>query len=359
LGKDTIDVHSFEPPPGTFMDMPAAIRAAIERRNLSAAEMREVMRLIMSGAATPAQIGGFLVGLRMKGETVEEIAAAAEVMRELATRVTVTGAHLVDTCGTGGDGVSTFNISTAAAFVVAAAGGRVAKHGNRSVSSKSGSADVLEAAGVNLELTPEQVARCVNEIGVGFMFAPKHHAAMRHAIGPRREMGVRTIFNLLGPLTNPAGAPNQVLGVFAAHWVEPLAEVLQRLGSRHVLVVHAEDGLDEISIGAPTRAAELKDGRVRVFTMQPEQFGMARADVRRLGVTSPAASLAVIQAVLDNQAGAARDIVVLNAGAAIYVAGLAPDLAAGVKTAAVVIASGAAKAKLSALVALSRQFAAP
>jgi anthranilate phosphoribosyltransferase len=341
------------------MDMPSAIRAVIERRSLAAPEMRAVMRLIMTGAATPAQIAGFLVGLRMKGETVEEIAAAAEVMRELATRVGVTGPHLVDTCGTGGDGVSTFNISTAAAFVVAAAGGKVAKHGNRSVSSKSGSADVLEAAGVNLDLTPEQVARCVNEVGVGFMFAPKHHAAMRHAIGPRREMGVRTIFNLLGPLTNPAGAPNQVLGVFAAHWVEPLAEVLQRLGSRHVLVVHAEDGLDEISIGAPTRAAELKDGRVRVFTMQPEQFGMARADVRRLGVTSPAASLAVIQAVLDNQAGAARDIVVLNAGAAIYVAGLAPDLAAGVKTAAVVIASGAAKAKLSALVALSRQFAAP
>jgi anthranilate phosphoribosyltransferase len=341
------------------MDMPAAIRAVVERRNLNAAEMGAVMRLIMTGAATPAQIGGFLVGLRMKGETVEEIAAAAHVMRELVTRVAVSGPHLVDTCGTGGDGASTFNISTAAAFVVAAAGGRVAKHGNRSVSSKSGSADLLEAAGVNLDLTPEQVAQCVNDIGVGFMFAPKHHAAMKHAIGPRREMGVRTIFNLLGPLTNPAGAPNQVLGVFAAHWVEPLAEVLQRLGSRHVLVVHAEDGLDEISIGAPTRAAELKDGRVRVFTMQPEQFGMARADVRRLGVTSPAASLAVIQAVLDNQAGAARDIVVLNAGAAIYVAGLAPDLAAGVKTAAVVIASGAAKAKLSALVALSRQFAAP
>ncbi len=340
------------------MDMPTAIRAVIERRNLSAVEMREVMRLIMTGAATPAQIGGFLVGLRMKGETVEEIAAAAEVMRELATRVGVTGPHLVDTCGTGGDGVSTFNISTAAAFVVAAAGGKVAKHGNRSVSSKSGSADVLEAAGVNLDLTPEQVARCVNDIGVGFMFAPRHHAAMKHAIGPRREMGVRTIFNLLGPLTNPAGAPRQVVGVFAEQWVEPLAEVLQRLGSEHVLVVHAEDGLDEISIGAPTRVAELKDGRVRVYTIQPEQFGMARADVKQLGVSSPAQSLAIIQSVFDNQPGAARDIVALNAGAAIYAAGLAPDLGAGVQAALAVLASGAAKAKLAALVALSRQLAA-
>jgi anthranilate phosphoribosyltransferase len=340
------------------MDMPSAIRAVIERRNLGAGEMREVMRLIMTGAATPAQIGGFLVGLRMKGETVEEIAAAAEVMRELATRVGVTGPHLVDTCGTGGDGVSTFNISTAAAFVVAAAGGKVAKHGNRSVSSKSGSADVLEAAGVNLDLTPEQVARCVNDIGVGFMFAPKYHAAMKHAIGPRREMGVRTIFNLLGPLTNPAGAPRQVLGVFAEQWVEPLAEVLQRLGSEHVLVVHAEDGLDEISIGAPTRVAELKDGRVRVFTIQPEQFGLARADVKPLGVASPRESLAIIQSVFDNQPGAARDIVALNAGAAIYAAGLAPDLGAGVRTAAAVLASGGAKAKFEALVALSQQLAA-
>ncbi len=340
------------------MDMPGAIRAVIERRNLSAADMRAVMRLIMTGAATPAQIGGFLVGLRMKGETVEEIAAAAEVMRELATRVGVSGPHLVDTCGTGGDGVSTFNISTAAAFVVAAAGGKVAKHGNRSVSSKSGSADVLEAAGVNLDLTPEQVARCVNDVGVGFMFAPKHHGAMKHAIGPRREMGVRTIFNLLGPLTNPAGAPRQVVGVFAEQWVEPLAEVLQRLGSEHVLVVHAEDGLDEISIGAPTRVAELKDGRVRVYTIQPEQFGMVRGDVRQLGVTSPAESLVRIQAVLDNQPGAARDVVALNAGAAIYVAGLAPDLNAGVQSALAVLASGAAKAKLAALVALSQSLAA-
>lgn len=339
------------------MDMPAAIRAVVERRNLNASEMGAVMRLIMTGQATPAQIGGFLIGLRMKGETVEEIAAAAQVMRELVTRVAVSGPHLVDTCGTGGDGVSTFNISTAAAFVVAAAGGRVAKHGNRSVSSKSGSADVLEAAGVNLDLGPEQVGQCVNEVGVGFMFAPKHHAAMKHAIGPRREMAVRTIFNLLGPLTNPAGAPNQVLGVFADQWVEPLAEVLQRLGSEHVLVVHAEDGMDEISIGAATRVAELKDGRVRVYRVQPEDFGLKRADVKQLGVSNPAESFAMVQQVLENKLGAARDIVALNAGAAIYAAGLAPDLAAGIKTASAVIASGAAKAKLAALVALSKKFA--
>src|SRR3990172_305813 len=340
------------------MDMPSAIRAVMEGRNLSGDEMREVMRLIMTGQATPAQIGGFLVGLRTKGETVEEIAAAAEVMRELVTRVNVRGPHLVDTCGTGGDGVHTFNISTASAFVVAAAGGKVAKHGNRSVSSKSGSADVLEAAGVSLELTPEQVARCVNEIGVGFLFAPRFHAAMKHAIGPRREMGVRAIFNLLGPLTNPAGAPNQVIGGFSAQWVEPLAEVLQRLGSEHVLVVHAEDGMDEISIGAPTQVAELKDGRVRVFTVQPEQFGLKRSEVSKLAVTSPAESLAIIESVLNNESGPARDIVALNAGAAIYVAGLAPDLGTGVKTALEVIVGGVAGKKLHDLVALSKQLAA-
>jgi anthranilate phosphoribosyltransferase len=224
------------------MDLPQAIAAVTEFRDLSADEMQTVMRLIMTGQATPAQIGGFLVGLRMKGETVDEIAAAAGVMRELATRVDVGGPHLVDTCGTGGDGASTFNISTASAIVTAAAGGRVAKHGNRSVSSSSGSADVLEAAGVRLDLDPQQVAACIDKVGVGFLFAPQHHSAMKHAIGPRKEMRVRTVFNLLGPLTNPAGAPNQVLGVFSASWVEPLARVLKQLGSEHVLVVHAEDG---------------------------------------------------------------------------------------------------------------------
>lgn len=339
------------------MDMTSAIRAVIERRNLSEDEMREVMRLIMTGQATPAQIGGFLVGLRAKGETVSEITVAAGVMRELVTPVNVSGPHVVDTCGTGGDGAGTFNISTAAAFVVAAAGGKVAKHGNRSVSSKSGSADVLETAGVNLDLTPEQVARCVDEVGVGFLFAPKHHGAMKHAIGPRREMGVRTIFNLLGPLTNPAKAPNQVLGVFSDQWVEPLAEVLQRLGSRHVLVVHAEDGMDEISIGADTHVGELKDGRIRVYTIQPEHFGLKRSDISSLAVSSPVESLAMVEKALNNEPGPARDIVALNAGAAIYVCGLAADLGAGIKRALAVLAAGAAGKKLHDLAALSKKLA--
>jgi anthranilate phosphoribosyltransferase len=339
------------------MDMQTAIRAVTERHNLTGDEMRAVMRVIMTGSATPAQIGGFLIGLRMKGETVEEIAAAAEVMRELATRIGVSGPHVVDTCGTGGDGAHTFNISTAAAFVVAAAGGKVAKHGNRSVSSKSGSADVFEAAGVSLELTPEQVAQCVNEIGVGFLFAPRFHSAMKHAIGPRREMGVRTVFNLLGPLTNPAGASHQVLGVFAGQWVEPLAQVLQRLGSEHVLVVHADDGMDEISIAAPTRVAELKDGKVTTYTVTPEEFGLRRGDTGDLVVDSATASLALIESVLANEAGAARDIVVLNAGAAIYAANLVPTLAEGVKKAQAVIASGAARDKLLALVGMSKKLA--
>jgi anthranilate phosphoribosyltransferase len=339
------------------MDMPSAIRAVTERRNLSADEMRAVMRLIMTGEATPAQIAGFHVGLRMKGETVDEIAAAAEVMRELAARIGVSGPHVVDTCGTGGDGAQTFNISTAAAFVVAAAGGKVAKHGNRSVSSKSGSADVLEAAGVSLELTPEQVAQCVNEVGVGFLFAPKFHAAMKHAVGPRREMGVRTVFNVLGPLTNPAGATHQVIGVFAKQWVEPLANVLGRLGSEHVLVVHAEDGMDEISIGAPTHVAELSHGKVSTYTVTPEQFGLKRGDVAELAVQDAKQSLAMIESVLNNQSGPARDIVALNAGAAIYAANLAGSLAEGVKKADSVIASGAAREKLQALIGLSKKLA--
>jgi anthranilate phosphoribosyltransferase len=339
------------------MDMPTALRAVTERRDLAHTEMRAAMQLIMTGQATPAQIGGFLIGLRMKGETVEEIAAAAEVMRSLATPVKVAdAAHLVDTCGTGGDGAHTFNISTTAAFVAAAAGAKVAKHGNRSVSSKSGSADVLEAAGVNLELSVEQVGRCVDEIGVGFMFAPKHHAAMKHAIGPRREMGVRTIFNLLGPLTNPAGAPHQVMGVFSAQWLEPLAQVLGKLGSRHVLVVHAQDGLDEISIGSETNIAELRDGMVHRLTVWPEQFGLQRADSKTLTVASAAESLAVMQAVLDNRPGPARDVVALNAGAAIYVAGLAATLGEGIDRARAMIESGAARGKLDALVKLSKSF---
>lgn len=338
------------------MDMQQAIKAVTEQQDLSRQEMTDVMRLIMTGEATQAQIGGFLIGLRMKGETVDEITSAAGVMRELASRVDVTGEHMVDTCGTGGDGASTFNISTTSAFVVAAAGGQVAKHGNRSISSKSGSADVLEAAGVNLEVNPAQVAECINKVGVGFMFAPAHHSAMKHAIGPRREMGVRTIFNVLGPLTNPAGAPNQVLGVFSEAWVEPLAEVLGKLGSRHVMVVHAEDGMDEISIGADTKVAELNDGKVSTYSISPEQFGISKADVAAIAVDGAEDSLNMVKSVLDNQPGPARDIVVLNAGAAIYTAGLAGSLQAGIKKADEVITSGAARDKLDQLVAVSNSF---
>jgi len=338
------------------VDMQTAIRKVTEKQDLSDDEMTAVMRLIMTGQATAAQIGGFLVGLRMKGETVDEIAAAARVMRELATPVPVSGAHLVDTCGTGGDGASTFNISTASALVTAAAGAKVAKHGNRSVSSSCGSADVLEAAGVNLDLSPEQVAQCVDKIGVGFLFAPKHHSAMKYAIGPRKEMGVRTLFNLLGPLTNPAGAPNQVLGVFSADWVEPLARVLGKLGSHHVLVVHAEDGLDEISIGSPTQVAELKGGEVHCYQISPDQFGIAIGKVEDLAVSDAAESLALISQVLDDVPGPARDIVVLNAGAAIYVAGVSDSLQAGIAAAKQAIASGAAKKTFRDLIELSKSF---
>ncbi|WP_455199887.1 anthranilate phosphoribosyltransferase [Kaarinaea lacus] len=338
------------------MDMPSAIAAVIEKRDLSQDEMESVMRTIMTGEATQSQIGGFLVGLRMKGETVDEITAAATVMRELAEHVNVAGPHLLDTCGTGGDGAKTFNISTAVAFVAAAAGAKVAKHGNRSISSKSGSADVLEAAGVNLDLTPEQVAQCIDKIGVGFMFAPKHHSAMKHAIGPRKEMGVRTIFNVLGPLTNPAGAPNQLLGVFSNHWVAPIAQVLRQLGSKHVLVVHAEDGMDEISIGAPTRVAELKDGEVRTYNITPGEFGIDLGDVSSLAVDDAAQSLEMIKNVFNNAPGPARDIVLLNAGAAIYVAGLSDNIAGGIEVAREIIAKGEAAQKLNALVEVSKQF---
>lgn len=335
------------------MDMQAAIKIVLARQDLSADEMNDVMRIIMTGEATPAQIGGFLVGLRMKGETVDEIASAAKVMRELATGVIVTGDHVVDIVGTGGDGSNTFNISTACTFVVAAAGGTVAKHGNRSVSSKSGSADLLEAAGVKLDLNSEQVAKCINEVGVGFMFAPMHHSAMKHAIGPRKEMAVRTIFNVLGPLTNPAGAPNQLLGVFEDALVEPLAEVLNKLGSNHVMVVHSEDGMDEISIGAATNVSELKDGKVTSYKITPEEFGFAKTNISELAVNSAEESLAVIKKVLDNEVGPAKDIVTFNSGAAIYVAGLADSLKAGIEKANEVIASGAAKAKLEELIAIS------
>lgn len=337
------------------MDIQSAIRAVTEGRDLDAAQMIEVMRAIMTGQATPAQVGGFLIGLRMKGETVEEIAAAARVMRELALAVETDSPHLVDTCGTGGDAMGTFNISTASALVAAAAGARVAKHGNRAMSGAVGSADVLLEAGVRLDLKPERIAACIEEIGVGFMFAPAHHAAMKHVVGVRRELGVRTLFNVLGPLTNPASAPNQLIGVFAEAWIRPLAEVLQRLGSRHVLVVHSEDGLDEISIGAPTRVAELKNGEIVTYTLAPEDFGFDRQPLEALRVGSPTESLGVIRNLLADRPGPTRDVVAMNAGAAIYVAGLAADLGEGVEKAQAAIAEGAAAGVLERLVAFTHR----
>lgn len=340
------------------MTLQDAIRELLRRADLTTENMISVMRSIMTGEATAAQIGGFLVGLRAKGEAVHEIAAAATVMRELATSVAVEAEHLVDTCGTGGDGARTFNISTTAAFVVAGAGGQVAKHGNRSVSSRSGSADVLEQAGVRIDLSPEKVARCIREVGVGFMFAPLHHGAMRYAIGPRRELGVRTLFNLLGPLTNPAGAPNQLVGVFANEWVEPLAQVLRELGSRHVMVVNAEDGMDEISTCAPTHVAELRAGEIRRYVLTPEVLGFTRVAADALGVDGPASSLSILRDVLSGRPGPARDIVLANAGAALYVAGLAVDLPAGIDRARRAIDSGAAAARLDGLISLSQRLAA-
>ena len=319
-------------------------------------QMRDVMRQIMAGTVTAAQLAGFLVALRCKGETVDEITAAAEVMRELAAKVAVEGAHVIDTCGTGGDGANTFNISTTCAFVVAAAGGQVAKHGNRSVSSSCGSADVLEAAGVNLNLSAAQVADCVNTLGVGFLFAPHYHGAMKHTIHVRKEMGIRTLFNVLGPLANPAKAPNQLIGVFAKQWLEPLAQVLKKLGSQHVLVVHADDGLDELSIATASSIAELKNGEVFTYTVTPEQFGLERANLSELAVTDATSSLAMVRAVLDDQPGAARDIVLLNAGAALYAANVADSLASGITLARKAISSGAAREKLVALVRFSQQF---
>ncbi|MEW5791062.1 MAG: anthranilate phosphoribosyltransferase [Pseudomonadota bacterium] len=326
-----------------------AIKKVVEHESLSRREASEVFQLIMAGEATPAQIAALLIGLRLKGETVEEIVGAAQAMRAVATPVHVHLPHLVDTCGTGGDSAHTFNISTAAAFVAAAGGAAVAKHGNRSVSSKSGSADVLEAAGVRLALTPEQVKRCIEEVGIGFLYAPAHHGAMRHAIGPRREIGVRTIFNLLGPLTNPAGAPNQVVGVYAERWLTPLTEVLRELGSRHVLAVHGADGLDEISISGPTEIAELRDGQILRDRIEPEDFGLKRAPIEALRVADARESLAVLLAVLRGETGPHRDVVLLNAGAALYVAGLSDSLQAGVAQAAATVDSGAALARLNTL----------
>ncbi|MCE9662691.1 anthranilate phosphoribosyltransferase [Halomonas sp. M5N1S17] len=311
------------------MQMREAIAAVMRRDNLSFDETHAVMQQIMTGEATDAQIGGLLVGLAMKGETAEEISAAAQVMRELMKRVSVSAENVVDIVGTGGDGANLFNVSTAASFVAAAGGAHVAKHGNRSVSSSSGSADLFDVAGIHLDLKPDQVGRCIEQVGVGFMFAPNHHPAMRFAVGPRREMGVRTLFNILGPLTNPAGAPNQLLGVYSPELVPLMAEVLQYLGSRHVMVVHAEDGLDEISLAAPTQVAELKDGAIRRYTITPEELGIERHDMASLKVVSAEDSLRLVREALVGE-GLAADIVALNAGAALYCADIADTLKEGV-----------------------------
>ncbi len=331
-----------------------ALVRLIEQREIFYDEMVSLMRQIMKGEVPPTMIAAILVGLRVKKETIGEISAAAFVMREFATKVPVTQRdHLVDTCGTGGDAAHTFNISTASAFVAAAAGARVAKHGGRSVSSTCGSADVLEALGVNLTLTPEQVGHCVDQIGIGFMFAPNFHGAMKYAAPVRKELGVRTMFNVLGPLTNPAGAGNQVMGVFHPDLVGIQTRVLQRLGSHHVLVVNGSDGLDEITISGPSFVGELKDGQVSEYTVTPEEFGLKSAPLDEIRVTSIGEAKAMLVGVLDGKAGPARDIVLLNAGAAIYVAGLADSLAHGVKKAAEIVASGAAKNKLTQLIQVS------
>ncbi|MCP5475842.1 MAG: anthranilate phosphoribosyltransferase [Rhodanobacteraceae bacterium] len=314
----------------------------VSGQDLSSAEAESAMRSIMSGEATSAQISAFLVALRMKGETTDEIAAATRVMRSLMTPVELPTEHLTDLVGTGGDHASTFNVSTAASFVAAVGGARMAKHGNRSVSSKSGSADLLEAAGARLDLGPDAVRRCVDELGFGFMFAPMHHGAMKYAAPVRRELGLRTLFNLLGPLTNPAHAPHQVLGVFDRRWLESLARVLGDLGSKHVLAVHALDGLDELSIAAPSQIAELKDGKVRVYSIAPEDFGIARASIDSMRVDSPSESLAIIERVLGGESGAAADFVALNAGAALYAADRADTLADGVAAAQQILKTGAA-----------------
>lgn len=339
------------------MEISEALNKILRREDFSDAEMQSVMNKLMTGQATDAQIGGLLMAFRMKGETIEEIAAAAKVMRNLSVQVNIEDkSRLIDTCGTGGDGANIFNISTATAFVAAAAGAKVAKHGNRSVSSKSGSADLLEAAGVKLDLTVEQVVKCIETIGIGFMFAPAHHGAMKHVVGARRELGVRTIFNVLGPLTNPAQAPAQVLGVYDKNLLVPFAEVLKQLGSEHVMVVHSEDGLDEISVAAPTYVAELKNGKIRQWIIDPQAYEMEHPNLDGLAVDSAQESLAKIKSAFNNEAGAARDIICLNAGAALLVSGVAPSYAEGVLLARKTIEQRLAKAKLDEFVKFTQKF---
>ena len=336
-----------------------ALLRCIEHREIFHDEMLMLFRQIMGGEMSPVMIAALTMGLRVKKETIGEIAAAAQVMREFAAKVDVPNAdNLVDIVGTGGDGANTFNISTASMFVVAAAGARVAKHGGRSVSSSSGSADALEALGVNIQLKPEQVAQSIQETGIGFMFAPNHHAAMKHAAPVRKELGVRTIFNILGPLTNPAGAPNIMMGVFHADLVGIQARVLQKLGAKHALVVWARDNMDEVSLGAATRVGELVNGEIREYDIHPEDFGLQMTSSRNLRVDSSAESVAKIYEALDNKTGAARDIVILNSGTALYASGVVDSIAKGVTKATESIASGAARAKLEEFAKFTRQFAA-
>ena len=339
------------------MDIKQALVKIAGGHDLSLDEMQAVMGQIMTGEATQAQIGAFLMGLRMKGESLDEITGAVKVMRQLASAVDVSGPHMVDIVGTGGDGANLFNVSTASSFVVAAGGGRVAKHGNRSVSSSSGSADVLESAGVSLDLSTRQVAECVDRVGVGFMFAPKHHSAMRHAIGPRKEMGMRTIFNILGPMTNPAGVKRLLVGVYAPALCRPVAEVLNRLGAEHVMVVNSDDGLDEISAAAPTRVVEARGGDIREYELTPEAAGIRRISLNGLEVQGAEESLELIRAALSGEAGdraeRARAVIALNAGAALYVAGLQAGVTAGVAQAMALMQSGAPWKKVEALAELT------
>lgn len=332
-----------------------ALQRVIEHREIFYEEMVSLMRQIMRGEVSPVMIAGILVGLRVKKETIGEITGATEVMREFATKVPVANPHsLLDIVGTGGDGAHTFNISTTVMFVTAAAGAQVAKHGGRSVSSQSGSADALEALGAKLDLSPAQVAHCIDQTGIGFMFAPNHHSAMKYAAPVRKELGVRTLFNILGPLTNPANAGTQLLGVFHPDLVGILVRVLQRLGSHRALVVYGVDGLDEVSLAGPTMVGELKDGEVREYQIKPEDFGMTPAPISALQVANPAESIARINAVLSNEQGPSLDIVLLNAGAALYAAGHADTIAAGIAQAREAIASGAAMNKLNEFVACTQ-----
>jgi len=332
-----------------------ALQRTIEHREIFHDEMLKIMRMIMNGELSPVMTAALITGLRVKKETIGEITAAAQVMREFSTKVNVPDTrHLVDIVGTGGDGSHTFNISTCSMFVAAAAGAKTAKHGGRSVSSKSGSADVLESLGVNIHLSPEKIAQCVQEVGIGFMFAPNHHPAMKNVAALRKELGVRTIFNILGPLTNPAGAPNILMGVFHSDLVGIQIRALQRLGAEHALVVYGRDGMDEVSLGASTLVGELKDGHLTEYEIHPEDFGMAMASHRALRVETPEESQAVLRDVLNNEAGAARDIVILNAGAALYAANVTTSIKDGIALARQVIESGAAKQKLTQFVAFTQ-----